>query len=363
MLLTGLIYSLLIMWFYFGWRKIKHYTPVSGPYPSISIIVAARNEQKHTGRLIKQLLEQRYPKDKYEVIIVNDHSNDKTPFIVKENDPGERIKLIHLKEGVSGKKNAITTGIREASGTLIVTTDADCIPSNHWLEAIARAYACNKYKMIAGPVVVTNPKGFTGKFQAIELLSLVASGAGAISVNQPIMCNGANLAYEKAAFEQVAGFKGNEHIPGGDDIFLLEKFKRAFSGKAIAFLKEKEAIVLTEGVSGIREFIHQRIRWVSKSHAYRDPFMILTALIVLLLNTAILLAGIVGLFNPLFFYVFGILFLLKSFVDYILLWDISRFARQRHLMKWFPLMQLIYFPFISFIGLAGNMLAYRWKGR
>lgn len=361
--LSGLLYISLIALFIYGWVKLKPYELQEEKYPVISIVVAARNEAGNVHMLIESLLSQDYPEDRFEIIIVDDHSDDGTADLVEASDKNKRIEMIRLEDGKQGKKNALTAGIQKAGGELIATTDADCLPGQQWLRTIALAYQSTHCKMIAGPVAIREPQTFLEKFQALELLSLVASGAGAIGIGLPIMCNGANLAFNKQAFHSVGGYKGNEHIPGGDDVFLMEKFVKHFSGKAVTFVKDRRAIITTKGAESMIDFLVQRIRWVAKSPAYRQAFMILTALIVLVFNLIILSAFTAALFNLVFLYAGLILLLIKSLIDIILLWMISRFAKQVFLMKFFLVFQLIYIPFNGLMGVIGNIAGYRWKGR
>ena len=340
---SGIAYAVLIFFFTYGWTKLKKSQSIQKTSIKISVIIPVRNEQEHIGTLIRYLRAQEYPDDQYEIIVIDDHSDDNTVSELKSNDPGNRIKLLTLEGELKGKKNAIAYGIQKASGRLIATIDADCIPGKSWLMSIAQTYVTHNFKMMAAPVAIQDPASIIEKFQALELLSLIGTGAGAIGIEQPIMCNGANLIYEKTAFEEVGGFSGNEHIPGGDDIFLLEKFKRAFSAKKIGFIKEQDAIVFTKGVSGTKAFLNQRIRWVSKSPAYRNPAMIITAIIVLIFNLALMISLVGVFFNLIFLYSFAGLLLLKCIVDFPILWMATGFIKQRCLMSWYLPFQLVYY--------------------
>ncbi len=130
-------YSILILYYWQSWRSIPDFTLSNQTVSTfISVIIPARNEEENIGNLLKALQEQTYPKELFEIIVVDDHSTDKTAEIVAQF---ENVKLLHLEDDINNsyKKKAIETGIAAASGELIVTTDADCIPSSEWLQTIA----------------------------------------------------------------------------------------------------------------------------------------------------------------------------------------------------------------------------------
>jgi cellulose synthase/poly-beta-1,6-N-acetylglucosamine synthase-like glycosyltransferase len=314
-------------------------------------------------KLLQALKEIDYPVHLREFIFIDDHSEDNTVDILKKLNDTPGLLIRKLPDDKKGKKAAITYGVEQANGKLITTLDADCIPGKYWLHTISSVYESKGYKMIAGPMSIQDPKGWMASFQALELISLVASGAGAIGIGKPIMCNGANLSYEKEAFYEVMGFEGNEHISGGDDMFLMEKFNKKYSKFDIGFNKNHEGIVYTSAARTLNEFLNQRIRWVSKSPAYRDPFLILTSIIVLLLNLNLTAALVYAFFSLPVIFIFLGLFLIKCLVDYPVLWKVSIFTLQGYLLRKYIPFQLVYFIFISLSGIFGLISPYSWKGR
>ncbi len=147
-------YTLLIIYYWLAWKSIPDYVPpVLSAKTKISIIIPARNEEENISHLLQALQEQTYPASLFEVIVVDDHSTDATAGIVQQFPA---VKLIHLKDDNinSYKKKAIETGIAAATGELIVTTDADCLPSPDWLKIIATYKEEKKSVFIAAPVVI-----------------------------------------------------------------------------------------------------------------------------------------------------------------------------------------------------------------
>jgi len=362
-LASGTAYTILILSFTIGWMKLKQFSLSESPTTFISVLIPLRNEQGNIDLLTRSLKAQNYPIDLLELIFINDHSSDNTQAELVRQDDLKDIIILELEEGLSGKKAAINYGINQARGKLITTLDADCIPDKNWLRTISTYYEQGGYKMIAGPVAIRNPRGLLASFQALELLSLVSAGGGAMGINKPIMCNGANLSYEKEAYLEVKGFKGNEHIPGGDDIFLMEKFNRQYPSGSIGFNTHPEGFVYTGASRNLKAFMNQRFRWVAKSPAYRNPFLIFTALIVLIFNLCLLATLIFAFISLPGLLIFGSLFLLKCIVDFPILWKAGKFAKQTHLMGNYFIFQFVYFIFISLSGIFGNLLSFSWKGR
>lgn len=366
LLMTSMLYGLIIILFSLGWTKLKTFLPGKPPQNFLSVIIPVRNEADKIASLIEMLVLQDYPTDLYEVIFVNDHSTDKSAEQLKAYINKENFLYVEQLLGQKGKKQALALGISQARGNIIVSSDADCKPAKGWLKSIDAHFQQGDYKMLAGPVAVENPSGCLAIFQAIEFISLQGSGAGAIGIGMPIMCNGANLAFIKTSFKEVNGYKGNEHIPGGDDIFLLEKFKKTFGSKSIGFIKDPAAILHTAAATGLNEFFKQRIRWVSKSPAYHDPFLIFTSIIVLLFNLLILLSllGAIISYSWIMLIVAFAAIIYKSIIDLPLLYMVSGFFKQRSMMiRSYLFVQPAYILFIVISGILGNILSYQWKGR
>ncbi|MDD5570913.1 MAG: glycosyltransferase, partial [Bacteroidales bacterium] len=192
-ILLCVLYVFLIGSFIFAWlKKNKFVSSACNHNTFASIIIPVRNEEENIMECLKSIIEQTYPKELFEIIVVDDNSTDSTVEKVKAINSG--IKLIELKNEKSFKKEAIQEGIKQAKGELIITTDGDCIAGELWLENIISFYEKEKPKMMILPVVYHNEKNIFEKIQSLEFLSLIGSaGASALLMN-PVLCNGANLA-------------------------------------------------------------------------------------------------------------------------------------------------------------------------
>ena len=360
-----LVYLFVVFGFIRGWHKLIPFLyQKSIGSTAVSIIIAARNEGESIHRTIEALLAQDYNKALTEIIFIDDHSTDNTAEVLRSY-AAQGVKLISLKEDRalnSYKKKAIQTAIGQSTGSLIITTDADCRMGKTWLKTIVAYYEEKNYKMISSPVAYDEEKSFFERSQSLEFLYLIGLGASTIGNNQPSTCNGANLAYEKAAFYEVGGFQGIDDLASGDDELLLHKIAARYDNQ-IGFLKNRDAIVYTHAKPNLGEFLQQRKRWASKSTRYKNKSIIVLGVFIWCFNLSILLNLITAIFLPGYLMVVLIQLLLKIAIEFIFLVDVTGFAKRRSLLVLLPLLNVFHVLYIIYIGIAGNSGKYNWKGR
>ncbi len=234
--------------------------------PKISVIIAARNEEKHISRCLDHISKQDYPE--YEVIVINDRSTDKTEEIV-HNFPGlKNLKLItvtQLPENIAPKKNALSEGIKAATGEILLLTDADCKADNDWISSTVKCFN-PEVGMVVGysPIDPVNPNSVFENFVAIDSLGLASASAGSAFWGSPITATGRNLAYRKSVFEQVGGFSKIAHFVSGDDDLFLKLVKN--TGWKIAY--NLKGLISTIPPERFENFINQKIRQASKGRHY-----------------------------------------------------------------------------------------------
>jgi hypothetical protein len=124
-----------------------------------------------------------------------------------------------------------------------------------------------------------------------------------------------------------------------------------------------DALVTTFPMPDLKQFVQQRLRWVSKTRYYKDKWIILTAALVLMINLWLLFCVVSGFFISEFFIIWGATFIMKSFGDYLFLRKVTGFTGQGHLLRNFVLSQFVYFLYISFAGIIGNLIKVKWKER
>jgi len=361
--ITGVTYFILILSFYRGWEKMTEFQ-VSGTRKTslkFSVIIPFRDEEKFILSLIEDLDKQDLEKDLFEVVLVDDHSADgsyELALDIIQSLPNFKL----IRNPGEGKKEAILYGIENSIGELIITTDADCRRDYTWLSVMHEFYLQESPRMIIGPVLPETADGFFQKLQALEFLSLIGSTAGAAGIKRPLMCNGANLAYERKVMQGL-----NDPLAlsqtSGDDIFLLLALKK-ISREKIYFIKSTNAAVYTSMSETLGDFWHQRIRWVSKSKTCRDKDVFFTAFLVWLMNLVFLALIPASIISPNYLYIFVFLILLKWIPDFILLKSLTKYYGRRDLMRWFFPLSVVYPVYVvltGFLGLLG--ISYQWKGR
>ena len=335
--------------------------------PSVAVCIPARNEAENIAALLDALTAQTYPPGLFEVIVIDDHSTDNTAQLVRTY-PSIKLILLEnfLREGPinSYKKKAIEVGIQQSSGTLIVTTDADCYTPENWLRTIASFYETYQPELMVMPVAINCSSKPIEIFQALDFMSLQGITGAAVHKKMHSMCNGANLAYTRKAFDAVNGFNGIDKIASGDDMLLMHKIAVRFPG-GIAFIKSPDVIVQTAPVHSVKEFFNQRIRWASKADQYDDKIIFWVLLLVYLFNVLLLALPILSFIMPdrrlLTCWISFVL--LKTVAELLLLFPVSTFFSKQGLLFAFPLAQPFHIIYTVIAGWLGKFGSYKWKDR
>jgi len=365
--IIALFYVFFTLGLYYYWSRISVFKfPEYPPHTSLSVIIPVRNEAENIGLLLKDIEKQNYPRSLFEVLVVNDFSEDQTAQVVEDFFRNSCLngKLIQTAvfDKLQGKKAALVTGIKQASGTLILTTDGDCRVGKDWLRSIAAFYEEKGFKLITAPVFFIKKPGLFSRMQFLEFSTLIGAGAATLQAGFPSMCNGANLAFEKKTFAEVKGYAGNEAVASGDDEFLLHKISKKFPGKS-GFLKSIEAIVETTAPATINSFYNQRKRWASKWAFYKNPANKILAVCVFAFNfcfVALLVFFLAGLLSlPEFL----LLYASKFLVEFVFLYKVLLFSKKEFNWMAFIILQFIYPFYVSFFAITNKAGTYYWKGR
>ncbi|OEK07770.1 glycosyltransferase [Flavivirga aquatica] len=370
-IIISIIYLFLIGSFTFGFDKIKIFTLEDMPSKTkFSILIPFRNEAKNLPDLLKSMASLKYSKQLFEVIFIDDDSEDDSVDIIKEfiskksiNSSRGNFSIIkNERKTNSPKKDAITSAINHAKHEWIIATDADCILPEYWLDSFDEYIQKTNVSCIAGPVTYHLNNDFFNRFQLLDILSLQGATIGGFGIKKPFLCNGANFAYKKTLFSKINGFEGNTHIASGDDIFLLEKIAKT-NPKSLHYLKCEKAIVTTTAQPTYKNLIAQRIRWVAKTSTYNNWFGKFTGLVVLLMNALIISYLVLSIINVFNFKIWLYILIIKFNIDFFLIYKSALFFNQKGILRSFIFGFLIY-PFFSvYVAFISMFITYKWKGR
>ena len=342
----------------FGFTKMK---PLSiyetVPKNTFSIVVPFRNESKNLPLLLDTISHLNYHKDQFEVILVDDNSDENLPLF---NYKFTVTIIKNQRKSNSPKKDAIETAIQQAQHDWIITTDADCQVNTNWLQVIDNYIQQSHVKMVASGVTYLPRKGFLFGFQNLDFLSLQGATIGSFGIHEPFMCNGANFAYRKDFFYELNGFTGNEAIASGDDVFLLQKAIKK-DKNTLGFCLHKQSIVQTKSAENWKELFQQRVRWASKSTEYHSFFGKMVAILVFLTNVAWVTSLFLFGFEKISLSSLLTFIAIKAIVDYILLKQTALFYESK--LSWLLPSLILYSFFSTSIAFYSLFGSYQWKGR
>ena len=365
-----LIYALIMLMYKEWFIKLKPFVAQTNTPPknSFSILVPARNEAENIGMLLQSIIQQDYPSDLWEVIVIDDFSTDGTPNIVlKFANVYPNIQLVQLSKVLNGeqlnsyKKKAIETGISFAKHEWIVTTDADCLANKEWL-ATFDAYIQEKDPVFVGaPVSFMNDGSTLQTFQCIDFMALQGITAAAVSAGFHTMCNGANLAYKKEVFHEVNGFKGIDNIASGDDMLLMNKIKALYPDR-MGYVFSPKAIMQTQPMHTLQSFINQRIRWASKGNKYKDISVKAVLWVVLLVNIGLLVMPFASFYYPVLLWYWLLIIAVKTLIEVSFAVHIAKFFSIK--LYWKDVfLQFPHILYTSLTGCLGMFGKYQWKER
>jgi biofilm PGA synthesis N-glycosyltransferase PgaC len=361
-LLFGIVYGVLILILSSLWKQDSLSDFQYGSKASVTVIIPFRNEEANLVRLFDSI--KRLTFRPFQVIFVNDRSQDKGRDILEdliEHNRDVDIQFVMLDNEGEGKKEAIKTAIKNAIGNCILTTDADCILPQNWVEITLAQLSRPHVRMAAGPVMTLGGNRFFDHFQQIEWASILLITQAGFEWGNPIMCSAANMAYEKSAFVEAKPYERNLGHLSGDDEFLLKKIHSLYGAEAIVYIISN--LVWTNPQSSWKELFSQRIRWVSKWKLHdslsHTLFSIVPWLIqvVFISSIALPFQGKTGLI------VFAFLWIFKTSVEWRVLGKILQSFGIHHGALAYFLTSIIHPFYVFFIGCGSLTGKFQWKGR
>ena len=354
------IYILFVLFFLTGLRRLKSNEKITTNWPAVAIVIAARNEEENLPKILQDLTQLDYPKQLLQIMVVDDRSTDKTWQLIEHfaelhsNIQGLRIE--EKSTEMAPKKYALTKGIAQTDGKIILSTDADCRIPQGWVKSMVKALE-NGVGISVGSsrIDIQKPSSFT-HYQLVDFLALTTANAGAMGWGFFWTGSGQNLAYKRKTFNDIDGFNPVRDRISGDDIYLVQSIGKRYG---CTFNTDPDSFIKTKPLLSITEFMNQRIRWSSNSRlaAKTDLFFLFFLFNAFLLNSTLL----VGIFIPLSYSILPAVFGVKFVCDALVIYSGAsklHLAFPSIIFIFWTILQPIYIPFIGLAGLANR---FKWK--
>ncbi len=353
--------------FLVGLRRKRQPDP-AGSHPFVSVVIAARNEAGFIGDCLEGLVSQTYPADRYEVVVVDDGSTDGTAQVVTRFATAyphfRGIEVTDAFQHMAAKKRPLSEGIRASRGEIILTTDADCSVPATWISGMVSQLETGADAVIGFSQLKNAGERLTPaeRLQAFDFLALMSASAGAANLGVPLAASGQNFGYRKALFERVDGFEEIARCPSGDDVLLLQLFRRA--GAKTAFSDHPHTFVSTRRAESIAGFWNQRRRWASNARrmAALNPVFSVYLANVFLINLLVPAGIVLGVLESAVGVPLSCL-AVKTLGDLGVVWRGARRFGRTDLLPLLPVWELMQIPYTVLVGLFGTFGSFVWKGR
>lgn len=338
--------------------------------PTVSILLAARNEERRLPACLASLSSSDYPHGQLRIFVVNDRSSDRTQQTAEEFAlRDERIQVLTLTQrlpGMSGKASALCQGMKHARGEIILLTDADCIVPPHWVRAMV-AHFTPEVGLVGGFTLLSPSPALRAllptshrdtlfaKIQTLDWMYLLTVGAGAAGLGKPVSILGNNFGFRRAAYEQIGGYEklGFSII---EDFALMRKIAGETPWR-VRFPLDPATSIFSFPAQTWREYFDQRRRWAAGGKEV-GGFAKFLMLVAFLAHLVLLLAAF---FSPLVALI-GLAAVLL--VDALLLRRCAAVLQYKSLLKYFPFFELYFLLYNLF--LAATVIfptTVHWKGR
>ncbi len=328
--------------------------------PFISVIVPARNEEQNIEQCIRSIMESTYPPECFEVIVVNDQSDDATVEIVERLQQQYRsLRLVHTADyatsapSLRGKPRALHIGIQQAGGELLMMTDADCTVESAWLTTAAKVLSDNRVGMMPSFTVINQPNIFARVQGLMWVFNHTMASAG-VGIRQPLGCFGNNITLRKSVYDEIGGY---ENIPFSvtEDLALLQAVAR--TAWRIRYVCDRRLKVTTQPCQTFIEFLRQQHRWATggKALGWRATIFVLS-------STALWLGIATAAWQGEWIVTAGFVFF-RWICDMLVYYPSLRELRMTYLQRW----SVIATPFFLLLELISPFFLLKtsvvWKGR
>lgn len=338
MTFIAIILPILLLSFFFfitvGLRKtLSAKFNTANEYENISVIIAIKNEINNLPALINSLNKLDYQPNKYEIIFVDDNSEDDS-YNFLESQLNHNYKIIKAtNKKFPGKKGALDVGIKNAQFNLIAVTDADCLPEPHWLKSISTKIS-EGFDIVFGYSPLIENKNFVSKISSFENLRNYILYFAAAGLQIPYSAAARSFAFRKELFNQIKGFENaNETLSGDDDLLIREAVKNKARIGAFRFDND---LVYSSAPDSLKEYLNRKARHLKTSHHY-----LLRHKIFLSLWHSINIFSVYSIFLIPISNLFAIPFTTKIFLDVVLVSVIKKTLP--HSLSMFEIIYLQFF--------------------
>ncbi len=321
-----------------------------------TVVIAMRNELANLEKLINSIGAVNYPFECFELILVDDGSDDGSYETANELLANADYQYQIIKSIGIGKKEAIREGVKLANFPYLLFTDADCTVPIGWMNAYDSIICSSRAQFVIGYVAIKG-NSFWSHLQTLEFMSIVASSISSAQLGYPTLCNGANMCVEKQSW---LNSNLQDTVSSGDDVFMLHDIKR--SGGKIEVANPKQCKVETRGVS-LRSFFDQRIRWIKKPRLYSDLTTTSTAALVGGLNILLVIGLCLNLYADFPLNHLLILCSVKAAIDYIFLRQVAISTEAKPALNYFLIVFIGYPFYLLILAALAIFFTPKWKGR
>ncbi|MBN8577277.1 MAG: glycosyltransferase [Cytophagales bacterium] len=323
-------------------------------------MVCAHDEEENLRALIPLLVSQNHPQ--FEVIIVEDRSNDTTyDFLyeaVQQHSNLRMVRVQHKPDHISGKKFALTLGIKAARYEHVLLTDADCRPVNANWAATMSAHYLPATDLVLGFSPYLKTKGWLNAFIRFETLLTAIQYLGFAWLGNPYMGVGRNLSYKKSMFLAGKGFVQHQHLLGGDDDLFVNAHATRKNTRATL---HPDSLVYSQPATTLSGFLHQKLRHLSAGKYYRWTDKIMIGMFMLSWLSSWLLLVPAWWYEPTP-YLVPVVFLVRTVLLLALVYVAGRKAHTRVELWKVPVLDIIFVFYYLVTGLRALVAKHlQWK--
>lgn len=359
-LVCFVVQSSFLIYNHFALKHSAAATPLPTQILPVSVVICARNEAQNLQENLPEILAQDYPD--FEVVVVNDCSNDSSSAILdgfKITCPNLKVVTVtEHKRFKTGKKFALTMGIKAAKNEYLLLTDADCKPASHqWIQLMQQGFSDQK-EIVLGYSPYQKTGGFLNTFIRFETLKTAINYLSAALNKNPYMGVGRNLAYTKSLFFRSKGFASHLHLLSGDDDLFINQNATAVN---TAVQINSGAYTQSETKTTLSAYYRQKRRHMGVGKYYRGKTRFLITLDAL--SGFLFYVSLMALlFLNFELWIVAGIYIVRLMAQGVVYPKIFKKLDAADLILWFPVLDLFYYIYLNVFGVVGSVTKnLKWK--